>query len=315
MQIRRWVAQGFSGLDDFAFIEAELAAPGPGEVSIEIDAAGVNPADLKHVLAGSDPARLPIPIGYEVAGRIAAIGPGTEIAGGPVTVGDRVLAFRVYGGYSTAITVPAADVFAAPPGLPVEQAANLLLAGTTAAEMLHRVRARDGEVILVHGASGAVGATVLQLARLRGIQVIGTCSARGDGLVESFGAVPVRYGEGLLDRVRQRTPGPVVAALDCVGTDEAIDVSLALVGDRSRIVTAANRGRAQRDGFLGVAGTAPESAAFRNGVRAELIELAGRGDLVVPMAATFGLAEALEALRLVSGGHAGGKVALLTGGE
>lgn len=314
MQIKRWVAQGFSGLDDFAFVESELAEPGRGEVTISITAAGVNPSDLKHTLRG-DPAKLPTPIGYEVAGRLSAVGPDTTIASGGGAIGDRVVAFRVYGGYATAITVPAADVFAAPDGMPDEQAANLLLAGTTAADMLHRVHAGTlgGEVIVVHGASGAVGAAVLQLARLRGITVIGTCGQHGDELVRSFGGIPVRYGNGVLERIRAVAPGPVAAALDLAGTDEAVDASLQLVTDRSRIVTAAAPARAAADGFVAVAGTSPDSAGYRDSVRSEIIELASSGDLVVPMAGSYPLAEAVTALRRVSAGHAGGKIALLTG--
>ncbi|OYO18874.1 alcohol dehydrogenase [Enemella evansiae] len=311
MQIKRWVAQGFSGLDDFAFVDAELGEPGPGEVTIAIEAAGVNPADLKHVTRGGDPAKLPIPIGYEVAGRIAALGPDTTIASGGGAVGDPVLAFRIYGGYATAITAPAVDVFARPASLPVEQAANLLLAGTTAAEMLDRVHASAGEVIVVHAASGAVGAIVLQLARLRGITVLGTCGERSDELVRGFGGIPVRYGDGLLERIRETAPGPVVAALDCAGTDEAVDASLALVAERDRIVTVAAPARARQGGFHALAGNNPDSARFRDGVRAELIELAGRGELVVPMAGSYPLTDAVAALRLVGEGHAGGNVALL----
>lgn len=263
------------------------------------------------MIRGGDPGRLPIPVGYEVAGRIAALGPDTTIASGGGAVGDEVLAFRIYGGYATAITAPAADVFVRPASLPVEQAANLLLAGATAAEMLDRVHAAAGEVILVHAASGAVGAMVLQLARLRGITVIGTCGERNDELVRGFGGIPVRYGDGLLERIREAAPGPVAAALDCAGTDEAVDTSLALVADRDRIVTVAAPARAKQDGFHALAGNDPGSARFRDGVRAELIELAGRGELVVPMAGSYPLGEAVAALRLVSEGHAGGNVALL----
>ena len=115
------------------------------------------PAGATGLLHGTDPEAVPAPVGFEVAGVLSAIGAGTEIASGPAEVGDAVLAFRVSGGYASALTVPAKDVFAKPDNLDFAEAANLLLAGTTAAEMLDVVHAQGGETILLHGASGAVG--------------------------------------------------------------------------------------------------------------------------------------------------------------
>lgn len=122
-------------------------------------------------------------------------------------------------------------MFAKPTTLTHPEAANLLLAGTTAAEMLSVVGAAPGETILLHGASGAVGVSVLQQAHLRGIRVIGTASEERFAEIRRFGGIPVRYGVGLLDRVRQAAGAPLSAALDAVGTDEAIDTSLELVAD------------------------------------------------------------------------------------
>ena len=153
---QHWIATAPGDVDVFRFEEYDVPAPGPGEVTIEVRAAGVNPADPKHVRRG-DAADFPKALGYEVAGVIGALGPDTEIASGGGAVGDEVLAFRVSGGWATALTVPAANVFAKPASLSFEVAANLLLAGATAAEMLHVTDAADGETILVHGASGAVG--------------------------------------------------------------------------------------------------------------------------------------------------------------
>ena len=159
---RTWIARDFGGLDVFEMVEEEVRPPGPGEVTIEVLAAGMNPADYKHVAMGGDPRDLPVRVGYEVAGILSAVGPDTGIASGGGAVGDEVLAFRVRGGYSDAVTVPARDVFAKPESLDFPEAANLLLAGTTAAEMLHVTGASRGETIVVHGASGAVGVSVLQ---------------------------------------------------------------------------------------------------------------------------------------------------------
>jgi NADPH:quinone reductase-like Zn-dependent oxidoreductase len=302
---QRWIATAPGGPEVLTFEEYDVPEPGPGEVTIEVRAAGMNPADYKHVARGG-PQEFPKPIGYEVAGVITAVGPDVGFS-----VGEEVVAFRVTGGWATALTVPAADVFTKPASLPFEAAANLLLAGATASEMLHVTRAAAGETIVVHGASGAVGVSVLQQAALLGVRVVGTASERNFDIVRRYGGLPVTYGDGLEQRVRDVAPDGVAAALDCVGTDEAVDVSLALVSDRDRIVTIAAAHRAESDGIRAIAGAMPASKAYRDGVRADLIRLAAEGRLEVPMARTYPLADALEAVDVLRGQHPGGKIALI----
>ncbi len=308
-----WVAKDFGGLDVFEEVHVDVPAPGPGEVTIGIRAAGMNPADYKHVANGSDRSLLPVPIGYECAGVVTAVGPDTRIGSGPVEVGDEVLAFRISGGYATERTVAAKDVFAKPGSLSFEQAASLLLVSTTAAEMLDVTGVRAGDIVLLHGASGSVGVAVLQLAAAIGARVIGTCAEQNSDLVRRFGGEPVVYGPGLEERVRALAPEGVDAALDAVGTDEAIDVSLALVADPARIVTIAAMARAaeRHEGFRVIAGAMPASAAFRDETRPRLIEAAGRGELVIPIAQTFPLSKAREALEVLAGQHPGGKLVLV----
>jgi NADPH2:quinone reductase len=305
----RWIATRPGDLSVFAFEAYDAPPPQQGEITIEVRAAGMNPADVKHVARG-DAADFPHGIGYEVAGVVSAVGADTEIGSGPVAVGNEVLAFRIRGGWATELTVAARDVFAKPTSLSFGEAANLLLVGCTASEMLHVTGVSEGETILVHGASGAVGVSVLQQAAMVGARVIGTASEGSFDVVTRFGGVPVTYGDGLEQRVREAAPDGVVAALDCVGTDEAVDVSLALVADRLRIVTIAAQGRAKADGFTALGGAMPTSLAYRDAVRADLVRLAGEGRLVVPVARTFPLADALEAAELLMTQHPGGKLVL-----
>jgi NADPH:quinone reductase-like Zn-dependent oxidoreductase len=294
-------------------VEEEVPQAGPGQVTVDVRAAGVNPADHKGFagLGKRDESRLPIHPGFEVAGVIADLGADTEIATGGGAVGDAVIAFRVRGGYSSALTVPATSVFAKPDTLDFPAAANLLLVGATAADMLRVVPVTEGQTILVHGASGAVGVSLLQQARLLGARVIGTASERSFEVVRRFGGEPVAYGPGLEDRVRDAAPDGVDGAFDCIGTDEAVAVSLAVAPAKDRIVTIAAQPRARQEGFLGVGGTDPESSAFRDAVRGRLIELAAQGALEVPVARTYPLEQAGEALAFLKGGHPGGKLALL----
>lgn len=308
---QRWLARSWGPPAEWVLAEVDVPAPGPGEVTIRVVAAGVNPADAKHVAAPRPGADLPVPIGYEVSGVLSAIGPGTSIGSGTASVGDEVVAFRVQGGWATELTVPAKDVFAKPAALSHAEAANLLLAGSTAAQMLEVTGVRRGETLLLHGASGAVGVSVLQQAALIGARVIGTASESSFDRVREFGGVPVAYGPGLRERVMEAAEGRVDAALDAVGTQEAVDVSLSLVVDRSRVVTIVAAARASTEGFRAIAGAQPESAAFRDSVRQHLLDLAADGRLRVPIARTFPLAEGREAIDLVMQGHPGGKVALI----
>lgn len=308
---RQWTATEWGGPENWEFAEVDTPEPRQGEVTIAVRAAGVNPADYKHVSAPREGLELPVPIGYEVAGVIQAIGPDTEIASGGGAVGDAVVAFRIQGGYATEVTVPAKDVFAKPPRLADEEAANLLLVGTTAAQMLDVTAVRAGETILVHGASGAVGVSILQQADEIGARVIGTASEASFARVRRFGGLPIAYGPGLAERATEAAQGRIAAALDTVGTDEAVDVSLELVPDRIRIVTIVAAQRAEQEGFHAVFGAQPESQAYRDSVRGRLLELAGTGRLQVPVARTYPLADAPEALAFLEEGHPGGKLALL----
>ncbi|GIF23293.1 NADPH:quinone reductase-like Zn-dependent oxidoreductase [Actinoplanes tereljensis] len=296
MRATRWIAQSYGGIDSLQAVPVEVPEPRTSEVTIAVRACGMNPIDYKN---------LPSPIGFEVAGVIAAAGPAAR-----VRVGDEVLAFRVEGGYATALTVPGRDVFRKPAELTFAQAANLLLAGTAAAEMLHLTHIGAGDTVLVHGAAGAVGVSVLQQLREAGASAIGTSSPAGFGIVRQFGGIPTTYGPGLADRVRRLAGADVSAALDCVGTGEAVDVSLELVEDRDRIVTTAAHDRAYAEGFHAVGGNRA-SVEFRDRVRPHLIDLAHAGRLTVPIARTFPFDEAVQALRLLQSGHAGGKLALI----
>lgn len=307
--VLKWVARSPGGLEVLEYVEAELPPPGEGELTIKVRAAGVNPADWKHIARGGFDG--PKPVGYEVSGVIAALGPGAVIASGVGALGADVVAFRVNGGYASALTVPASDVFAKPQTLDHPAAANLLLAGTTAAEMLHLTAVGAGDTVIVHGASGAVGVSILQQARLLGVRIVGTASESNFELVRRFGGIPVAYGGGLEERLRELSSDGYAAALDTVGTDEAVEASLALIPDRKRIVTIAAGHRADQNGILAIAGSRPASASFRDQARARLLELATHGDLKVPMARTFPLSEAREALTFLREGHPGGKIALI----
>jgi NADPH:quinone reductase-like Zn-dependent oxidoreductase len=322
--VTKVVATAFGGPEVLAVVDEEVGTPGPGEVLLEIRAAGTNPVDYKVYSAarGGDPASLPMPLGFESSGVVLAVGDaqgGQDGPAGPagpaglIHVGDEVIAYRAVGSYASQIIVPAAAIVPKPSTLSFEEAAGLMLVGTTATHALAAVGVKSGETLVLHGASGGVGLLVIQLAVAEGVRVIGTASERTHAELRRLGAEPVLYGDGLVDRIRELAPDGVDAAIDSVGTDEAIDVSLELVSDRNRIATLANaqRGLALGIRVLGGAPGADPGTAIRDAARLDLAQRAGKGLLHVDVAATYPLTEAAEAHRQLATGHTHGKIILI----
>jgi NADPH:quinone reductase len=309
------VAAAYGGPEVLAVVDEPVPAPGQGEARIEVRACGVNPVDYKTYSGsfGSDPSRLPLRLGLEAAGRVTAVGPDAVGPAGPVAVGDEVIAYRVTGGYAAELVVSAQALLPKPPNLGWAEASGLMLAGATAWHALVATDVTAGDTVLVHAAAGGVGLMAIQLVTARGATVIGTATPARHDLLSEFGAIPVAYGAGLADRVRAAAPQGVTAALDLVGTDEAIDVSLELVADRNRIATiaAARRGLELGIKVLGGAPGADPGTAIREAARLELATMAGQGRLRVLVARSFPLENASDAHRLSMGGHVSGKIALI----
>ncbi|GLY67773.1 NADP-dependent oxidoreductase [Amycolatopsis taiwanensis] len=307
------VATGYGGPEHLAVVEREVPAPGTGEVTLEVKAAGVNPIDFKLYggTFGRDPARLPMPLGLEVSGVITAVGEAASGPAGPLAVGDEVVAYPVSGGYATEVTAKASVVVPKPSEVSWDAAAGLLLAGGTAVHALARLGLREGETLVIHGASGMVGLLALQLAVAAGVNVIGTASEKRHELLRQHGAVPVAYGNGLLERLRAAAPSGVDAVFDVAGTEEAIDASLELVPDRDRIVSAVAFSRGDTGiQLIGSGPGADPGTEIRAQAWRQLLPAAGQRRLEVPIARVFPLAEAAEAHRLAATGHPGGKIVL-----
>ncbi|HEX7804710.1 MAG TPA: NADP-dependent oxidoreductase [Cellulomonas sp.] len=310
---RAVVATAYGGPEVLSVVDVAVAEPGPGEVLLDVRAAGVNPIDWKLYSGafGTDPARLPMRLGLEVAGVVLAVGPGVE----DIPVGDHVIATGVHGGYAEMVLAPVARLAPKPARVSWAEASGLLLTGSTAWHTLEATGVGAGDVVLVHGASGSVGRFVVQLARIRGAQVVATASEATHADLRSLGATPVTYGPGLADRVREAAAalGPVTVAIDTVGTDEALDVSVELVADRSRIATIAGFARASGLGIqlLGNGPGADPGTEIRAAAIPQLVELAADRRLVVAVARTYALDEVAQAHRDSIAGHARGKLVLL----
>jgi NADPH:quinone reductase-like Zn-dependent oxidoreductase len=308
------VAEGYGGPEVLSLIETPVALPGAGEVRISVHAAGTNPVDFKAYSGafGRDPARLPIRLGREAAGIVTAVGDGAEGPAGPVAVGDEVVVYPAEGAYAADVVVPGSSVVPKPSTLSYREAGGLLVAGVTAVHALTVTGVGPRDTVLVHGALGGVGLMAVQLALVAGARVIGTARSGGHAELRALGADPVAYGDGLVERVRALAPEGVDVAIDTVGTDEALDASIALVSDHDRIATIAafRRGLELGVKVIGGAPGADPGTAIRSAARLELVRLAGEGRIRVVVAAAYPLAEAAAAHRALADGHTHGKIVL-----
>jgi NADPH:quinone reductase len=309
------IATAFGGPEVLSVADQPTGEPGPGEARLAVRAAGVNPVDWKLYSGafGTDQAQLPIRPGAEAAVVVTAVGPDAVGPAGPVAPGDEVIAFRAPGAYAAELVAPARALVPKPAALDWAQAAGLMLTGVTAWHALAATDPQQGDTVLIHGGAGGVGVAAVQLAAGRGAAVVATASPAHHDFLRGLGAVPVAYGEGLAERVRAAAPGGVAAALDLIGTDEAIDVSLELVADRTRIATIAAFARGQQEGIkvLGGAPGADPGTEIRDTARLELTRLAQAGTLRVFVTKTFPLADAAAAHREIMKGHTTGKIALI----
>ncbi|MEH0510031.1 NADP-dependent oxidoreductase [Streptomyces sp. B21-106] len=309
------MASAYGGPEVLSVIDEAVPEPGPGQVRIAVRAAGVNPFDQKVYSGafGADPGNLPLRLGLEAAGVVTAAGDHATGPAGPVEVGDEVIAYRAPGAYAAELVVPASSVVPKPANLSWEQAGGLMLAGVTAVHALEAIGLRKGESVLIHGAAGGVGLMAVQLAVARGATVLGTARPAKHDMLRELGAVPVAYGPGLADRVRAAASEGVHAAADLVGTDEAVDVSVELVADRSRIATIAGIVRGAQAGIklLGGSPGADPGTDIRAAARLQLTEAAEAGRLRVLIAGSYPLSEAAAAHREIMTGHTSGKIVLV----
>ncbi len=294
----------FGGPEHLHLADVDPPLPGPGQVRIRVRAAGVNPVDAKirsGALQQVFPTELPTVLGLEVAGTVDAVGP--EVTA--VAVGDDVLGFADTGGYAEHAL--ATTVAPRPAALDWARAAAVPVAAETALRVLRQLEVAAGDVLLVHGASGAVGSLAVQLAVARGATVLGTAGEANLAFVEGLGATALVHGDGLVDRVRALAPAGVDAVLDTAGRGVLPD-SVALRGGTSRIVTIADP--AAHGMGIAFSDTAERDAAELAGVAAQV---AG-GALRLADPRPHDLADAAAAHAELDSGRGRGKIVLLVGG-
>ncbi|MGC0313020.1 NADP-dependent oxidoreductase [Kitasatospora acidiphila] len=313
--MRAVVVREFGGPGALAVVQVPVPVPGAGQLRIEVAAAGVNPVDAvtrSGVLAELGllprPAGSTVGIGWDVAGTVAELGPGTR----GFAVGDRVIGLRdrldvPLGAYAEHLVLDASAVAPLPDALPAVAAATLPLNALTADQALDLLDLPAGASLLVTGAAGGVGGFAVELAaRQRGLRVVAVAGAADHDALRAMGArwLVDREVPDLAAAVRELVPGGVDGALDA-----------ALLGIRA-MGAVRNRGA-----FVSVAGDVPVGL---RGIRVRtvwiaadgpalgrLAELAARGELTLRVADTLPLAQAEQAHRRLARGGLRGRLVLV----
>lgn len=292
--VKKIMYSRFGGPEVLELVESERPHPGEGQIRISVRAAAVNAFDWRvreGQRLGAHPVTLPSGLGIDASGVVDMVGPGVM----GTAVGDAVFG-EGRDTYAESAVMTVWHPMPAP--LSYEEAAGYPSVLEAALRVLDEVEARSGETLLVSGAAGGVGSAVVQIARSRGVHVIGTAGTGNQRYLRSIGASATTYGDGWVDRVRAL--GTIDAALDLAGAG-VLPQLVQLTGNPNRVVTIADLDAAQHGvHFSGAAGDVA-------GALAEGSRLVVDGVLKLPVAATYTLAEAAAAHVDSRAGHTRGR--------
>jgi NADPH:quinone reductase-like Zn-dependent oxidoreductase len=291
----------YGGPDQLEVAEAPEPHAGAGQVRIAVRAASVNPLDWK-MLSGAMAEREapdgPGLLGFDASGIVDEVGDGVS----GVSEGDEVFGT----GQSTHAQFAMLNAWAAkPPSVDWAVAAAAGVTGETAERVLRLLGVAHGDTIFVDGGAGGVGAVTVQLAVARGLRVVGSAGADNQDYLREIGATPVRYGDGVADRVRAAADGSIDGVVDVAGKTP-IDELISLVVQPGQVVTIANFGAGESG--VQITGGGADSHPFD--ALAETADLLDQGKLVIKVQ-TFPIDRAAEAFQISQAGHVRGKLVLL----
>lgn len=216
MRHTRIIVTHYGGPDALRVVEEERPEPKHGEVRVRVLAAGVSLPDLM-MREGIHPETPPLPFtpGWDLVGVVDRLGAG--ISG--IEPGQRVAALPISGGYAEFACLPQRELVPVPSGLDAAEAVSLVLNYITAYQMLHRsAKVEPGQRVLIHGAAGGVGSALLQLGRLAGLEMYGTCSSRGSSAVSDLGGIPIDYQhQDFVKEIHRLTSEGVDVVFDSIG--------------------------------------------------------------------------------------------------
>ncbi|MEW2544392.1 NADP-dependent oxidoreductase [Streptomyces sp. NPDC047002] len=316
-QARSVRLERYGDRDVLDVVDTPVPRPAPGEVLVEVRAAGINPGEVSlrtGALHGMFPMDFPFGQGSDLAGVVAEVGEGVT----GFAAGDEVLGYSWQrSSHATHTVVPAAQLVRKPQELSWEVAGSLYVAGSTAWAAVEAVGPVEGRTVAVSAAAGGVGAIAVQLLALRGARVLGIASPANAAWLSAHGAVPVAYGDRIADDLVAAAsdaaagkPGHLDAFIDLFGP-EYVQLALDLGVPADRIVTVISFAKAAATGAR-VTGSAEASSAE---VLAELAGLAAGGRIEIPVAATYPLERVRDAFAELEQRHTRGKIVLLPGGQ
>jgi len=291
--------------DVLKVVEVARPVPGPGQVLVKLLAAGINPGEAsirKGLLHAMWPASFPSGQGSDLAGIVEEVGPDvTRFA-----IGDEVLGFvDTRGSHAEVVVADDDNLVARPPNVPWDVAGSLFVVGTTAYAAVRAVSLVPGDTVVVSGAAGGVGSLAVQLATGAGAAVIGLASEGHHRWLVDHGVIPVTYGDGVVERIKEASHGRIDAFIDTFGGGY-VEMAVALGVPAERIDTIIDRAAAQEYG----AKTDGSAAAATAEVLAELAGLIATGRLEIPIAKTYPLAKVREAFQDLEERHTLGKIVL-----
>jgi NADPH:quinone reductase-like Zn-dependent oxidoreductase len=283
--------------------------PGPGQVLVRVRAAGINPGEAKireGLMAAQWPSTFPSGEGSDLAGAVERLGSGVTTA----APGDEVIGWvDTRSSQAEYAVVEAGNLTPKPAAVSLEAAGALPVAGFTAWAAVRSVSLKPGDTLVVTGAAGGVGSLTVQLAKRAGATVIGLASPANHDWLRRHGVIPVSYGDGVADRVREAVPAGqrVDAFIDTYGEDYVEFALNELKVAPARVDTIVRFDAVQEYGVKSEGNAVGASASTLG----ELAGLIAAGELEVPIAATYPLDQVREAYTRLGAGHILGKIVLI----
>lgn len=296
----------YGGVDVLEVREVADPVAAPGRVLVAVKAAGINPGEIsirEGRLHERWPSTFPSGEGSDLAGVVQAVGDGV----GGFSAGDEVLGWtEERASHAELVAVPAGQLTAKPESVSWEVAGSLFVVGMAAQACVEAVAPQADETVVVSGAAGGVGSVAVQLARRTQARVVGLAGERNHEWLRSHGIIPVTYGEGQADRIREAARGQIDAFIDTFG-DGYVDLAIELGVAPQRINTIIDYQAIER---LGVNGQGTHAIATAPRL-AQLAALVADGSLEIPIADTFPLEQVRDAYRELAERHTHGKIVLL----
>jgi NADPH:quinone reductase-like Zn-dependent oxidoreductase len=313
-EMRTIAEEKFGG--PLALMDLPTPEIGAGEVLIRVRAAGVNPFDWKVAdgeLKDELEHRFPLVLGFDAAGVVERVGADvTELAEGDEVYGYLFTPVIGGGAYAEYVRAPAAIVAKKPESVRFMEAAALPVPGLTAMDLVDAVDPKEGETVLIVGATGGVGSYAVQLATRRGARVIATARQANEAFARELGATETvdHTRRDLLNAVRTTHPGGIAAIIDVVSERNVLGRLAGLVKEGGRIASSVYAADVEDLAQRGIkatnVGVHPDARRLE-----ELSRMVDAGELTVRLERTFPLERAPEALDESRTGHVRGKIVLL----